>query len=190
MKIDVNVPDGQSGEWKIESFTVIEDDLLIFNLRASVRPGCRRMKPGTYKRLMRGREVIMSNTPAEIGDFLEFVYRAKRIGGHILINGLGLGVVLKAILESDKVEKVTVIEKSIDVIKLVGPVFDQDERVYIIHDDAFKYKPQKGVRYSLVWHDIWDNICGDNLPEMTKLHRKYGGKTDFQDSWCKSLCRQ
>ena len=66
----------------------------------------------------------------------------------------------------------------------------KDKRVTIINADAFEWKPPKDQRYDVVWHDIWDNICGDNLPEMTKLHRKYGKKTDWQGSWCKYECKR
>jgi hypothetical protein len=34
----------------------------------------------------------------------------------------------------------------------------------------------KGKRYDMVWHDIWDDICSDNLEGMAKLHRKYGDR--------------
>jgi hypothetical protein len=96
-------------------------------------------------------------------------------------------MVLSVIL--DQVTHVTVIEKSPDVIKLVGPSF-ADPRVTIIEADAYTYQPPKGIRYNAVWHDIWDNICGDNTEGMGKLHRKYGRRTDWQDSWCKAECQE
>jgi predicted membrane-bound spermidine synthase len=190
MDIIINIPDGKSGNWSVETFTVTEDEIKIFNIRAMFKPGCRIMKAGTYKRLMRNSHVVMSNTPAEIRDHSYFIDRAQNLGGHILINGLGLGVALTEILKSDKVEKVTVIEISQDVINLVAPTFKNDPRVEIIHADAFEWKPPKGIKYTCVWNDIWDDICGDNLPEMTKLHRKYGKRTVWQDSWCKHLCKR
>lgn len=188
MQIEIEVPDGKSGPWEVSTFTVTEDDVRIENLRAMFRPGCRIILPGTYKRLTRNGSVIMSNTSAEISDHLGFISRAQRVGGNILINGLGLGVALKAILESDKVESVTVIEQSADVIALVAPTYQTDPLVTIIHADAFTWKPPKGARYSCVWNDIWDNLCADNLPEMATLHRKYGRRTDWQGSWGKELC--
>ena len=148
--------------------------------------GGRGVSAGTYKRLMRGNTVVMSNTPAEIRDHMDFIREAKK-GGDILINGLGLGVALSEILKSDIVETVTVIEKSQDVIDLVSEYFT-DDRVNIIKDDAFEYIPTVGFRFNAVWHDIWDYITSDNLPEMTKLHRKYGRRTDWQGSWCKYEC--
>lgn len=185
----MQIPDGKSNVWEVSSFEVSEEDASIFNIRAAFRPGQRLIRPGKYKRLTCNGYVIMSNTPAEIGDHSRFISQAKK-GGHILINGLGLGIALSVILESEHVESVTVIEKSADVIALVGPSFKYDKRVNIIQADAFTWKPPRGIRYNAVWHDIWDDICPDNLPEMTRLHRKYGKRTDWQQSWCKGECKQ
>jgi len=187
MKIDINIPNGNSGNWTVEDFEITEDDAKLYNIRASFHMGSRYVKPGKFKRLMRNGTAIMSNTPAEIEDHHEFIREAKK-GGDILINGLGLGVALTEILKSDLVTSVTVIEKSSDVISLVAEYYNKDKRVNIINADAFEWKPPKGKRYNAVWHDIWDNICGDNLTEMTKLHRKYGRRTDWQGSWCRALC--
>lgn len=183
MKIEVNVPDGVSGNWSVETFIVPEND---FSQRISMFKTGRGVPPGTYKRLMRDGEVIMSNTPDEINDALCFIYNAC---GHVLINGLGLGVVVNALLAKESVTKITIIEQSEDVIKLIAPHIT-DERVEIIYADAFDYNPPKDVVYGAVWHDIWDYITSENIPEMKKLHKKYAKKTGFQESWCKRECEK
>jgi len=184
MKIDIDVPDGKSGDWSVETLIVPDNDLS--QLISMFKTG-RSVPGGTYKRLVRHGTTVMSNTPDEIRDFMGFVYRAK---GSILVNGLGLGVLLKALLARPEVTDVTVVEKSEDVIKLVAPTYTTDSRVTIIHADAFEYKPPKDKSYNAVWHDIWDYICGDNVDEMKKLHRKYGRKADYQASWCRYQCEQ
>lgn len=146
----------------------------------------RPVPPGTYTRAMRNGVLVMSDTPSEMRDHYEAVFQAK---GRCLINGLGIGMVLKNILLLPRVEEVTVIEISQDLIDIVSPHY-QDDRVIFICENAFDYQPPKGKRYQMVWHDIWDNICADNLPEMEKLHRKYGRRTDWQGSWCKYLCQR
>jgi len=182
MDIAIDVPDGVSGDWEVNSFEVPKEDLsqLISMLKSS-----RYVPAGKYKRLLRRGRCIMSNTPDEINDFMRFVRVAS---GSILVNGLGLGVLLKALLNKPDVTEVTVIEKSEDVVKLVAPTYLKDSRVTIIHADAFEYNPPKGKRYDAVWHDIWDGICTDNLEGMKKLHRKYGRKARFQASWARDLC--
>ena len=184
MKIDIDVPDGVSGDWKVETFEVPKEDL---SQMISLWKTGRAVPSGKYKSLKRRGTIVMSNTPDEIRDFSRFVHRAK---GSVLVNGLGLGVLLKALLNKPEVTNVTVIEKSEDVIKLVAPTYLSDQRVKIINADAFEYVPPKNQRFDAVWHDIWDYICADNLEEMKKLHRKYGRRTEYQESWCRAQCER
>jgi hypothetical protein len=184
MKIEVNVPDGVSGNWSVSTFTIEKEEL---SQMISMMKYGRGVPPGTYKRLMRGGEVIMSNTPDEIYDCLRFIRIAK---GSVLINGLGLGVLVKALIEKPEVTDITVIENSEDVLKLSGPTYEKEPKVTIIHADCFTWEPPKGKVYDAVWHDIWDNICADNLPEMKKLHRKYGRRSKYQESWCRERCER
>ncbi|MBN2302083.1 MAG: hypothetical protein JXN60_06145 [Lentisphaerae bacterium] len=202
---NVNLPEGQSGNWKVEKFTISKREATLYNVNAHGRP----VREGTYTRLVRNGKVVMSDTPAEKRDHFEPVYRAY---GRCLVNGLGLGMIVSAMLEKKKhrylpgdhvppgkfddkaliptVEHVTVIEKDADVIALVGlPLKERyGDRLTIIHADAFEYTPSKGERYDFVWHDIWDNICSDNLSEMHKLHRKYGRYCKWQGSWGRDTC--
>ena len=103
MKIDINVPDGVSGNWSIETFEVKKDEL---SQKISMFKTGRGVPEGTYKRLMRNGTCVMSNTPDEIMDFMAFVWKAK---GSILINGLGLGVLLKALLGEPGVTDITLL---------------------------------------------------------------------------------
>lgn len=181
--MEIVVPDGCSGGWRVETFEVSETDSAFTRMRAMMHPG-EYVPAGTYKRLMRGREVVMSNTPMEVATNQPIIRRAT---GIVHINGLGLGMVLTAILKKPEVSKVYVVEKSADVISLVAPSFKCDPRVSIIHCDALSLKPAK-VRFDCVWHDIWDNVCSDNLHEMHVLHRMYGRKTNWQGSWERDRC--
>jgi predicted membrane-bound spermidine synthase len=128
--------------------------------------------------------MIMSDTPAEVADHRELIHVAS---GSVLLNGLGLGVAARLILAKPVVTDVTIIELSPDVIKLVSPHIS-DPRLTIIEADAFTWQPPRGKRFNAVWHDIWDDICSDNLPGMHKLHRRYGRRADWQGSWCRELC--
>ena len=180
----VSIVEGTKGNWTVERFSIEENP---FGLIGMAIQG-RRCRPGTYTRLIhKSRGVIMSDTDAERQDHLGFVQAAT---GHILINGLGLGMCVAATLNKPDVTKVTVVEIDPDVISLIAPHYQNDPRLEVIKSCAFNYKPPKGVRYGAVWHDIWDDICADNLPEMHQLHRKYGRRCDWQGSWARSLCEQ
>lgn len=175
---NVTVPEGKRGNWSVEQFEISKSDAVfaMFSYKG------RAPSPGKYTRLMRGRGVVMSDVPAEKRDHFSPVLQAK---GHCLLNGLGLGMVLNACLLRPGVERITVVEIDPDVVALVAPHY-RDPRVEIVIANAFDYKPPKGIRYGMVWHDIWSDMCADNLPEMAKLHRKYGRRCDWQGSWGKS----
>lgn len=187
-KYKVNVPEGVSGAWKVERFVVSEEAEKIERLR-SIFNGSRYVPAGIYTWLKCSGHTIMSDTPDEIRDHIIAISKAR---GAVLINGLGLGVVLQAMARKPEVDKVIVIEKSPDVIALVAPYCTSlfGDKIEIIEGDAFNFKPVNGSRFCVVWHDIWNDICSDNLEDMKRLHRKYGRYTDWQGSWCRALCER
>jgi hypothetical protein len=190
-KYKVSLPEKTIGAWSIELMEVSADDAAFANMRSAFAfgGGGRHIPPGTYTSLKHNRYLWMSDTPAEIRGHLDPIHEAAHEGGHVLINGLGIGMVAGAILAMENVEKVTIIELSPEVIELVGPSLTEKygDRVEIIQADAYEYKPPRGMRYSVVWHDIWADLCTDNLDGMGKLHRKYGRRCEWQGSWEKRL---
>ncbi len=179
------IPPGESGDWIVKKFSVSEVNSAIdFH-----KHGSRGVRAGDYTGLYRCGQVIMSDTSAELRDHHIPVRKAL---GLCLVNGLGLGCVVAGMLEKPGVDKVVVIEESQDVIDLVAPYFLEryGDRFECICADAYEYMPPKGERYGVVWHDVWDTLCGDNLPKMTKLHRKYGRRTEWQGSWGKEMLRR
>lgn len=184
-KFKVDWPEAKCGPWKIERFTVQENNIELIRLALSGRS----IPPGTYTRLVHdSRGVIMSDTPAEIYDMVHAIHRAF---GRVLVHGLGLGIYAMSVASKEEVNHVDVVEIDQDVIDLVGPHLKAKfgERISITRADAYTHSWPKGTRWDYAWHDIWDSICVDNLEEMTKLHRKYGSRVYLQDSWCRGLCR-
>lgn len=168
---------------------VSEDDAKWSAIRA-MQTG-RHVPANDYVGLYHRGSVVMSNTPDEVRDHFEPIIAARELGGHCLVNGLGLGMVSNAMLLAGA-EHVTVVEISADVIALVGPHWTErwGERLDVVEADAFEYQPPRGTRYSYVWHDIWPTICADNLDEMTRLHRKYGRRCARQGSWARYRCER
>ena len=179
----VDIPNGTCGRWTVERFTITKTMSEATKLRAMIK-GRGYIPPGVYTQLhCEGRGIVMSDTPDKRRDHYEPVIRAH---GHVLINGLGIGMVLAAVLKKQDVIRVTVVEIDPDVITLVRSY--RDNSVKIINASAFDYKPPKGERYGMVWHDI-RNVCGDNIAEMTRLKRKYGRHADWQGCWGEWECR-
>lgn len=183
----IDVPEGSSGPWTVERFTVSAQDAELERLRSMFNGG-RGCPEGTYTRLCRNSAVVMSDTRDEIADHLGVIHRCKdtRVK-RVLINGLGLGVVLGAVLRNDHIEHVDVVEVDADVIALVGSHY-ADARLTIHHGDAYTIRWPKGLRWDVAWHDVWDDLCEDNLPLMAKLHRRYGRRVSWQTSWGRCEC--
>lgn len=193
-KFKVNVPVGGSGEWKIQRFTVSESDADSFNTGLLFSGAyARRITPGTYTQLIcNGAGTVMSDTPAEITDHYDCYIGAT---GHVLIAGLGLGMISKAILRKDKVESVTVIEKSPDVIKLVSEWLRKGckRKCEVIQADIFEFAPHKRMKelgikkFDYAWFDIWNEGCEDYLEEKIKLYRRWGRWATRKGNWLEAI---
>lgn len=179
----VQVPEQTCGDWTIKQFTITDEEAKTFNMRQIFSGTYRPVDPGTYTKLThKSHGLVMSDTPAEVRDHWEIIHRAT---GHVLINGLGLGMVLQACLEKPEVTHLTVVEISEDLIDSVGFFYKlkYNGRLTIVHADALDYRPEKGKRFNSVWHDIWNEIGTENWPQYNLLHRRYGRRTDWQGSW-------
>lgn len=190
----VDVPEGESGPWKVERATAEKSlGLMVFNMKAAGRS----IPPGTtYTELTRHGSVIMTDTPAEIHDLSGFFYQVRcattpEHAPTILIHGLGLGVAINGAFVSGA-GHITVVEESPDVIALTGKHWQTKygDRLTIIEGDAYTWKPEASQRWDLCWHDIWDNLCTDNLKEMAKLHRRFGRRCNWQGSWGHQLLKR
>lgn len=181
----VDVPEGKRGGWEVRKFDVTEEYAQLINLHyainASRYASDRRIIPGRYTGLYyKNRyDPIMSDTPAEMRDHASFVERAS---GDVLITGLGLGLCVKNLLLKKSVRSVTVVELDPDVIELVSPCY-AGPRVRVVQADAFAWRPSKAERWDFAWHDVWPDICADNLPHMKKLVARYRSRCAWQGCW-------
>ena len=188
--LESTVPPGTSGKWRVEYSVVSPEKAKRENLRIWMNQSDsddRSLKPGTYVRLFNGKKLWMSDTPAELKDHLGFVSAAS---GRVLITGLGLGVVVSACLRNPRVTSVTVVEKSKDVILLVGPtlrgIAEEYDREYgalnIVCADAFTWQPSG--TWDFAWHDIWINIKGNRAKEYRRIMKKYAPYVSVaQECW-------
>lgn len=159
MYIRLDLPEKELNGWAIESF--FQDGK-------------------KYQRLVKNGMTWMVNTPDITKDFEDFLIRAE---GSVLINGLGMGMCCKHLLEKPRLRDLTVIEYEKGIYELVAPLFHDEPRCTIVHGDAFTYEAPKGKRYDFVWHDIWTYVSTRNLAEYERLYAKYEDKATWQDGW-------
>ena len=176
------------GEYRISHFTI--DRNTFEGIRAILRLG---IPEGSYVRLTRGYECIMSETPMEKRSNLKFVNKAH---GRVLVAGLGIGMILLAIQDKPEVEEIIVVEMSQEVIDLVQPQLPLNNKVKIVHEDIFEYIPEG--KFNTIYFDIWATYNSDTYEdEMVPLMDQYithlvSDKEDpnrYIDCWAKDAAR-
>lgn len=205
------------GRWKIKGFRIDEREYMAQIGRAIADGGPTReqrlqrtVPPGDY--IMLGRKAteqeiadlvsgeivdggfpdedfhvpIMSDTPAEIG---EHAHALENATGRVLITGLGLGVIVSALLTKPDVEHITVVEIDRDVIALTGPYYEDNDRVTIVNQDALTFARNRPTntgwvhpdrRFDYAWHDIWSHISDRNLDDDALAEHGISYRTMFE----------
>jgi hypothetical protein len=203
------------GRWKIERFTVDGAEERRNVARAIAQSdsaeearmrAVRAVPPGDYVSLRRkmtpeeaaehggghyedgtefdGWVPVMSDTPSEIH---EHDFAIENATGRVLITGLGLGVLVSALLAKPDVQSITVVEVDRDVIGLTGHYYMSHPKVSIVHADALEYAKRLhqgdgsrlGWEFDFAWHDIWSAISHRNLTDDRVAEHGISYKTLF-----------
>lgn len=180
------LPEKQESEnFVLEHFEIDGSGALMETMRGI------RTRPGKFVRLQRKsgfRDVVMSDTIAERNTNWRVVHEAE---GDVLIAGFGIGMILVPILLNPKVNKVTVVEISKEVPAMVLPHLPNTDKLEVIYADILEWNPPKGKKWDIVYFDIWDHICADNLGDMKKLHKRFGRrKKKWMGSWARKECER
>jgi hypothetical protein len=75
------------------------------------------------------------------------------------------------------VRRITVVEKSQDVIDMVEPQLAAFcgslwEKVSVVHSDIDEWRPPRGTKFNVIYFDIWPS-CGNDMEHKNKLHKKF-----------------
>lgn len=187
----VTVPTGRRGIAKVSRYTLTHKRADEINWRIVLHAEERAWAyPGKYTGLTVHGLMVMSDEAKEIADHIPFIERAT---GRILVTGLGIGMVLQALLRKPDVEHVTVVELSADVLALVSghylTIFG-GERQSHVNASAFAWQPPAGTHFDYAWHDIWGVAYGGYWPEHERLFDHYSAVASNQDSWRGEWMRQ
>jgi hypothetical protein len=156
------IPEAESGLWKISKFSLAKP----FETKDG-SGNVHLIPPGRYTSLTRWTdatihlgmgELVMHDFPYELKKHLIF---ARRAHGRVLITGLGLGCIARAVRINPNVESVTVIEMSGDVLAMVAP--HMPPGFEIIQADAVDWTEKTDRRFDCAWHDLWAEDGDDHL---------------------------
>lgn len=113
--------------------------------------------------------------------------KAQKAHGNVLTFGLGLGYFVYMALLNPNVEHVSVVESNkvvIDIFeKYLLPQFDKQDKITIIHEDAFEYYNSSNLaNFDYVFVDIYQSN-DDGLDVMERMLMKYLPDSNNVDFW-------
>ena len=141
--------------------------------------------PLTFHRLKGGKGathkgVMTSDIPVEVHQqFMAF----RKLKGHVLVTGLGMGMAATMIQRLPAVKSVTVIDMEQELIDFIAPQIDK--RIRIERADAFQFCNKNGrswncphLGFDSAYHDIWygtgETTWVDEVVPLYRLCRKAG----------------
>jgi len=193
------IPEGSVGSARVTHFTVTRADSSFAALR-SVVTGRRAeiVSPGRYARLSIEGELVMTDTTMERRTNRPLIEHAR---GHVLVGGLGLGMVVFGLLaKKPAIRSLVVLEVSPDVIALIQPHLPVDARLTIVQVDVFGWDgwqdhaehgwqgqgwrgrsprrglSRKGPQFDTIYFDIWPSIQASNIPSAELLRGLAAGR--------------
>jgi spermidine synthase len=115
-------------------------------------------------------EVVMSNSAMEMRTNQDFVDKAY---GDVLIAGMGISMITKALQEKKEVTSITIIEKNPKLMYFMMPLIREhlNFTTKIIEGDIFEYETEE--KFDCIYFDIWNFIEAENYLEMLELHNKF-----------------
>jgi len=135
----------------------------------------------TLGTLHQGGDVVMEDGVFELVRHLPIWLAAK---GTVLITGLGLGCVVRALLINPAVTHIDVVERDGFIIKVVGAEFVGNPRVTIHQRDAMDFHFPPTQTWDYAWHDLWSD---DDEASYHRLHAQlilgYHGRVKVQGAW-------
>ena len=155
MRYKVNIPEGCSGDFRVEKKILDE-------FRNCKEP------LDEYTILHCATHHIMSDTTKEYREHQEFFNKAH---GDVLVAGLGLGMIHQQLIENDDITSVTIVEKNQEVIDLVWEHCLKNEKFRLVHADIYEWQPDS--TWDVGWFDSWIGECEQNF-YFDFIEQKYG----------------
>jgi hypothetical protein len=117
-------------------------------------------KPATLIELRIDGKTWMTDDPQFFWSLEHFASQAK---GRVLVAGLGLGIVVHLLVKNSAVTQIDVIDRELDVIRLVQPLLPEDPRIHVHHDDFYGWC-DRASQTTEYFPDtvIWDLAVGKN----------------------------
>ncbi len=119
-----------------------------------------------------GREVVMVD---DVLHWQGMKALAKCCKGKVLVAGLGMGLIVHALVDNSEVTEIKIIERNEDVINLTSPLIPKDCRITIKHEDFYDYMENNLVNPEIAFDYIiidifWGNRSREIYVKMMNIY--------------------
>lgn len=173
-RLPLSVQTGEFGPWKLERIycrSAAETQLVGFDNFALL--SCQTMRTMHQAR----GAIVMDDGVRELSRHLP-IWRAA--AGRVLVTGLGLGCVVRALLTKPEVTHVDVIEIDPLIIERIGPEFETDPRVTLRQANALTVSLHGVWDYAA--HDLWHETKSVPLMHANLIFKHYDN-IRYQTAW-------
>lgn len=173
----------RSGKISVTHTTLTESTPII-GARQAVLRGIQRVDFGLRGGPLRIHElrdgnhgVWMTDLPEELHQIAEMIHTVKP-AGHVLVGGLGLGILVHRLYALSEVERITVVERSRDVINLIAPTLLRTG-AKIVHSDIRTYLRRSRQAFDCFLLDTWQGTSestwwNEVAPLKRIIRRRWG----------------
>lgn len=159
----VDLPEMQVGDWTVAHLSVPAGKPIPTFDRGLVRFS----EDVVIRQLRHKGKLWMSDSPSEREDMAEMAQAAN--GPHVLVAGLGMGLVAAMLADRPDIERVTVVEIASEVIEIIRPHLSS-RKIEVVRADFRQWIKEANTDcYSFVILDIWGHISLEDIRDMVGL---------------------
>ena len=145
------------------------------------------LEAGRYVKLVdkETRHIVMSDTWMERSTNRVVLEKA---GGHVLLGGLGIGLLAVPLVMDENTEKLTVVEEHEEVIALVVPHLESyintnggdPTKLEVVQADIYEYTPSEEERFDVIYFDIWNEVTEEHGAAVRILKERYSRRLNTE----------
>ena len=178
MRIEVDIPEGVSGNYEVAHYTSDTTDKL-WQTYLEIK----NEEYDSYTVLLK-EDCIMPIKQDSEAEYNEHQWLFDNAEGDVLIGGLGLGMCHQPLIDNPDVTSVIIIELEQDVVDLVWDDCAKDDTFSVVVADFEAWDPPEDVTFDTVWGDTW---LVDNPLSVTQyrtlITERYSQYTDNIGFW-------
>lgn len=191
--VQLEIPEGKKGKFSIRHVVKAAGTKMpLVTMRDALFSGQKVRsvifdKTVTFHELLEDKGVWTTDYPQEQHSQIDIV---KDFSGRVLVGGLGIGLIIKALDDLPAVKEIVVIEIQKDVIELVWKHLKL-KKAKVVQADLFEYLEKTKEKFDYAFYDIWtptgEHVLKTHIRELRALSEGIVAKQDNIACWMEDV---